>query len=459
MLSFAAMTRSSLPLRRPLLLALAASLCLASLPAPAQTAAPEKKPSSTKIPFMEGRPFAEVLKRARAEKKPIMLDVYAVWCGPCKMMDRTTFSDDATVAWAKKNVVPAKVDAEKGEGRRLAMRYRVSSFPTVLFLDSNGNEIDRLLGAHGPDGFRGYADSMLQGKSAIAEHLRSLDKEWDDDKATGLYQALVQRNDVARLRPLVKRMVQQDSDLSRPGTMDALVSLAALEDMVEKLMPDTQDLLVTYMPMMGADNKRGLVSWVLAREHVRTSNWAAARTSINDAMKVLGEDPAKNLYMSELLSTLGTAEKRAGRQKEAVAASQKALAAAEKTGKPPAYIALRQLELAEVLALAGQDAEAQALLKKASSALGSDPILLSRSARVSLALKVPKDAVVSARKAVEVTQGEDASAQVVLALSLAATGDQKGAQAAVRRATELEPESVEVRREVQALAKQGIKTS
>ena len=83
-----------------------------------------------------------------------MLDVVAAWCGPCKVMDKTTFSDPAVVAWAKKNVVPARVDAEKGEGRRISARYQAFSFPTMLFLDGTGNEIDRLVGAFGPADFQ-----------------------------------------------------------------------------------------------------------------------------------------------------------------------------------------------------------------------------------------------------------------------------------------------------------------
>src|SRR5207253_1925909 len=89
-------------------------------------------PAQPHVPFIEGKPWAQVLKRARSEKKPVLLDVVAAWCGPCKLMDRTTFSDPAVVDWAKSHVVAARVDAEKGEGRKLASRYAVRSFPTII---------------------------------------------------------------------------------------------------------------------------------------------------------------------------------------------------------------------------------------------------------------------------------------------------------------------------------------
>ncbi len=135
---------TSRPMRR---FALLAALALAA------TAPPAGRAGAQGIAFSEGTPFAEVLRRARAEKKPVMLDAYAVWCGPCKQLDRMTFADPTVGAWARKNVVAAKVDAEKGEGRRVAQRYAVRAFPTILFLDASGNELDRISGVFAPADF------------------------------------------------------------------------------------------------------------------------------------------------------------------------------------------------------------------------------------------------------------------------------------------------------------------
>ncbi|MFN4256425.1 MAG: thioredoxin family protein, partial [Saprospiraceae bacterium] len=60
--------------------------------------------------------WAEVLAKAKAENKPIFMDAYTVWCGPCKMMSNQTFPDAKVAELFNARFVNVKVDMEKGEG-------------------------------------------------------------------------------------------------------------------------------------------------------------------------------------------------------------------------------------------------------------------------------------------------------------------------------------------------------
>lgn len=78
------------------------------------------------------------VKKAKKEHKYIFVDVYAVWCGPCKLLKNTTFKDKKIANFFNQNFVNISIDAEKGEGIKLAERWEVEVYPTLLILDSDG---------------------------------------------------------------------------------------------------------------------------------------------------------------------------------------------------------------------------------------------------------------------------------------------------------------------------------
>ena len=97
------------------------------------------------IQFTEGS-FSEILKTAEKEGKPIFIDAYATWCGPCTYMAQNIFPDEKVGDYFNKTFVNAKFDMEKGEGARLRTQYNVTAYPTFLILDSDGKELGRLIG-------------------------------------------------------------------------------------------------------------------------------------------------------------------------------------------------------------------------------------------------------------------------------------------------------------------------
>lgn len=91
--------------------------------------------------------WTEIKAKAKKENKLIFIDAYTTWCGPCKYLSRTIFTNDTVADFYNANFINAKFDMEKGEGLELAKQYEVSCYPNLLFVDGNGNLVHRTAGA------------------------------------------------------------------------------------------------------------------------------------------------------------------------------------------------------------------------------------------------------------------------------------------------------------------------
>lgn len=97
------------------------------------------------IHFFKGT-FQEALQRAKSENKPLFLDFYATWCGPCKQLKKHTFSDKEVGEYYNANFINIAIDGETKEGRELVNKYKIRSYPTLLILDPNGNKLTSHVG-------------------------------------------------------------------------------------------------------------------------------------------------------------------------------------------------------------------------------------------------------------------------------------------------------------------------
>ena len=91
-------------------------------------------------------PFKDLIAKAKKENKIVFIDAYASWCGPCKMMEKNVFTQKAVGDYYNSNFVNARFDMEKGEGREIAAKYGVRSYPTYLFLNGDGELVSQNFG-------------------------------------------------------------------------------------------------------------------------------------------------------------------------------------------------------------------------------------------------------------------------------------------------------------------------
>ena len=107
---------------------------------------------------IEWAPYrVELLERAQADRKYVMIDFYADWCIPCKELDHKTFSQPGVVE-ASRDFVRLKADLTKTGSpatRNLRREYKIRGVPTIVFIDQSGKERTdlRLVGFEDGDAF------------------------------------------------------------------------------------------------------------------------------------------------------------------------------------------------------------------------------------------------------------------------------------------------------------------
>lgn len=157
----------------PLLLNAQAAPKAAAIKAPAK---PQTEHVGGKIQWLT---IEEAQAKAKTTPKPLMVDVYTSWCGPCKMLEAKTFSDPKLAEYVNKHFYAVKFNAESGDavtfkGQKLEnpdfnpastggrngthhLTYAIANvngriaYPTVTYLDSDLNVLAPVQGYLTPE--------------------------------------------------------------------------------------------------------------------------------------------------------------------------------------------------------------------------------------------------------------------------------------------------------------------
>lgn len=140
-----------------------------AMPLVQQTQASEDNIKGTQ--FFKGT-FAQALAKAKQENKKLMVDCYTLWCGPCRYMATNVFPNDTLGKFMNEHFVCMKLDMEHGEGPERNKTFNVKAYPTFIFFDADGKEMNRFEGMAYQDEFQKRCERILKGEAPISEETK-----------------------------------------------------------------------------------------------------------------------------------------------------------------------------------------------------------------------------------------------------------------------------------------------
>ncbi|MCC5921252.1 MAG: thioredoxin fold domain-containing protein [Cyclobacteriaceae bacterium] len=132
---------------------------------------PHSTPKENAIQWVS---LEEAQELTKSNPKKVFIDVYTTWCGYCKKMDRETFSNEEVINYVNENFYAIKLNAGSKETvsfngkeyteQELARAFRVSGYPTIVFVNEQFNEITPVPGFRKSKDFLEMLESFVKHK-------------------------------------------------------------------------------------------------------------------------------------------------------------------------------------------------------------------------------------------------------------------------------------------------------
>lgn len=195
----------------------------------------------------------QALAIAKKENKKVFIDVYAVWCGPCKYLTNSVFIDDALGKYMNEHFVCIKIDGEEGEGEKMMEEFSIDAFPTMLFLDADRKLLKKIVGAYEADEILEKAKGVISPETTKIFQLNKRYQQGDRDKAFFIEFILEKSNEGDNIASLLEEYIKLYPTLNLEDPSDFLIFKLSKTNLNDPLVQAFLNEPKKYMKLYGDD--------------------------------------------------------------------------------------------------------------------------------------------------------------------------------------------------------------
>lgn len=114
-------------------------------------------------------------KKANDGMLMLFVDVYATWCGPCKMMDAQVYPDPALSEYMNKHFLSVRMDGETDFGRQYAAQQQLEGYPSMFIFSDDGVRVSSVVGFKPATEMLPLLESLVKNYQAVKRYRAMLE--------------------------------------------------------------------------------------------------------------------------------------------------------------------------------------------------------------------------------------------------------------------------------------------
>lgn len=339
---------------------------------------------------------------AAKTKKPLLIDFYGVWCPPCNILDETVFQESRFKKLSDQFVL-LKIDGDLEESAQWSKKYKIQQFPTLIFTDSNGKELDRI---------RGLVDSQIIYQKMQSVSILNSEKRINSSASLSAQQAMekvenfFEREDYKSAMPLLPLAWQVPQASVHQRDTLALVPLLYLlrTDFINEVLIETLKNSLVY-----SENPRNVSIKIDAIDEIgtRLNDQTLEKWLLQTQVKISDRWISQPRYQLNFLSMKAKALDKLGNINQAQQTYADLAKLLEARMKKNSSNRGYQTERAYALSRAGKPTEAEAIFKSLIIKYPDDFTFYFMLANLYRGIQKPNESIEMARKAWERAYGEN----------------------------------------------------